>query len=658
MGTKGIEMGIWNSLVSSRRWRTSEKNQSEKLDLEKQQVDVCRRPSRRRWQSFFTLLTVFLTLVLTLTCTDWLPDSKLLGLTRCGSWKPQEKGVTKSFEITVEKLPEVEPLYSQKLLKHSFGDSWGKPAVVEFEPYKDASYNKIILELVTRVSGRQFDRLLHVFLDDINVWRSSTVEPTGDDNVVVSESIKDVSQYLSLFDKESIELKFQLDNLVTPKLNGVFEVELTLHYYQEAKPGNGKEDTLREELLSYFTSPPTFIAPLVKKFIRTPLLYYPLSSQENPRWTRELPELEDPTDISRVILEVFASGNAAEEFWYTNVLDRYTNRFHDNGHQLLGHGPLRVLKAYLTNSDTELLVDSVVPTPVIFTGGISPALWRPCVGMNAFDIESYKIDLTPFLPLLAEGAWELQLEVVSSVDTHYKPTVGENWILSGNLMIWKKTYKGVEIEPTVFSNSSELETIFQVDVDDGNPEQLFQNVIAKTGVLIDSIIKINGQTYNFTRSIESSFKTNQTYLENGDIERSVIELEKVRRSLIHANDSILFDYIDKTLWDFVGDVQTLDVDEEKSELTYKAAIVRSLGRYTALQHGEGKSDKSNTDVLLSLSGSQVGEATYTLSPNGNHGSGDTFHNVLVDRSWPHEERYKRSVLVRDNKVVLDIYNRD
>lgn len=37
------------------------------------------------------------------------------------------------------------------------------------------------------------------------------------------------------------------------------------------------------------------------------------------------------------------------------------------------------------------------------TGAWVPTIWRPVVAINAYDLPTYNIDLTPFVPLLADG---------------------------------------------------------------------------------------------------------------------------------------------------------------------------------------------------------------------------------------------------------------
>ena len=97
----------------------------------------------------------------------------------------EEEGTTKSKEIISVTNPFVpnprygKPVYSAKLLHHKFGNSWGKPAVVNFTVPSDISFEAVVLTLHTEVDGVQFDRLANLFVDGVQVWRTSTIEPGG-----------------------------------------------------------------------------------------------------------------------------------------------------------------------------------------------------------------------------------------------------------------------------------------------------------------------------------------------------------------------------------------------------------------------------------------------------------------------------------------------
>ena len=72
---------------------------------------------------------------------------------------------------------------------------------------------------------------------------------------------------------------------------------------------------------------------------------------------------------------------------------------------------------------------------MIFTGGILPTLWRPVSAIGAFDQPTYKVDLTPFVPLLADGKPHvITLDVASAEVDH---SILGNWYLSGNIQVVK-----------------------------------------------------------------------------------------------------------------------------------------------------------------------------------------------------------------------------
>jgi len=135
-------------------------------------------------------------------------------------------------------------------------------------------------------------------------------------------------------------------------------------------------------------------------------------------------------------LTVSACGQGEEEFWWSNVLSSDVHSFPDT--TLLGFSPFRELQLYIDGS----LAGVAWPFPVVFTGGIVPGLWRPVVGIDAFDLREDEIDITPWLPLLCDGnqhAFEIR---VAGIDDDGEgegalwPTVGNYWVVTGKIFIW------------------------------------------------------------------------------------------------------------------------------------------------------------------------------------------------------------------------------
>jgi hypothetical protein len=102
---------------------------------------------------------------------------------------------------------------------------------------------------------------------------------------------------------------------------------------------------------------------------------------------------------------------ASQEFWYANVLDRWEDFWPDSG--LTGKGPFREVQVLIdgvigepssisSSLTSELILlyaaGLVFPFPVIYTGGANPLLHRPLASLRAFDIPSFFVDVSPFIP--------------------------------------------------------------------------------------------------------------------------------------------------------------------------------------------------------------------------------------------------------------------
>lgn len=64
------------------------------------------------------------------------------------------------------------------LVVHSFGYSYGHPFIGNYTP-PACKFNRVTWNLTVTSAGRQFDRLGIVYLGDIEVFRTSTAEPTA-----------------------------------------------------------------------------------------------------------------------------------------------------------------------------------------------------------------------------------------------------------------------------------------------------------------------------------------------------------------------------------------------------------------------------------------------------------------------------------------------
>lgn len=81
-----------------------------------------------------------------------------------------------SSNASVEVIPSRKPTCQETLVVHSFR-SYNAPYAVPYNP-PSCSFNRVTWNLTVTAAGRQFDRLGSVSFGDIELFRTSTAEPT------------------------------------------------------------------------------------------------------------------------------------------------------------------------------------------------------------------------------------------------------------------------------------------------------------------------------------------------------------------------------------------------------------------------------------------------------------------------------------------------
>ena len=303
---------------------------------------------------------------------------------------------------------------SQLLMQHVFAYSYGMPFVASYAP-PSCPFNTVTINLTVTSAGRQFDRLALMYLGDVEVFRTSTAEPTT--TGIVWTYTKDMSAYLSLW-KQAQTLIFDLGNLVDSTYTGSFNATLTASF-------------------STRKDPPLFAD-----------LILPISAQQsadNGTSAFILPTDSAttmqtiPFGMSRAMVSLSACGQATEEFWYSNVLSSNTDTFLNTTGELYGYSPFREVQLLIDG----MLAGVVWPFPTIFTGGIAPGFWRPIVGIDAFDLREPEIDISPFLPYLSDGnPHAFQIKVVGlqggdgSGPLELSDSVGSYWVVTGKIFLF------------------------------------------------------------------------------------------------------------------------------------------------------------------------------------------------------------------------------
>lgn len=303
------------------------------------------------------------------------------------------------------------------LMEHVFGFSYGMPFVGNYTP-PECVFNRVFINFTVVSQGRQFDRLALMYFGDTEVWRTSTAEPTLPPGIRWT-FMKDMTEYL-YFWKSPQKLVFDLGNLVDDKYTGSFNTTLTATFF------NADVET--------DTAPPAdLIVPIsARKGEANGASYFTLPA-DNATSTIGLPR-----NVNRAVFSISANGQASEEFWWANVLQSDILTFRRTAGQLLGLSPFR---------EVQLLIDGKLagvqwPFPVIFTGGVVPGLHRPIVGLQAFDLREHQIDITPWLPVLCDGAEHTFTIKIAGLDTDgsnsttLTDTVNSSWYVTGKIFLW------------------------------------------------------------------------------------------------------------------------------------------------------------------------------------------------------------------------------
>ena len=229
------------------------------------------------------------------------------------------------------------------------------------------------MNLTVTSLGRQFDRLGIMFLGDIEVFRTSTAEPTF--GGIVWTYIKEMEHYNCLWQTDQ-KIIFDLGNLVNSVYTGIYHATLTATFFTVPE-GQPVAD---------------IILPISSR-----------SSAANQSSVFSVPEqiasveYALPKNIRRAVVSLSACGQSTEEFWYTNVFTSEANTFAETSGPLYGGAPWR---------EIQLLIDGQLagvswPYPIVFTGGPSPSL--SCCVIKCLMKEKRKLTVSRYRTRILEA---------------------------------------------------------------------------------------------------------------------------------------------------------------------------------------------------------------------------------------------------------------
>ena len=260
---------------------------------------------------------------------------------------------------------------------------------------------KVVLQADYSVNaGRQFDRTASIWVGGVNLYFGTTQEPSA--AIAPTWHVeRDVTDYSALL-RGTSGGRTILGNVVDGTYTGIITGSARLVFY----PGQAHD--LPDQVI-------------------------PLSSNPNGDYNyvhngseRAGRTLTFPRNMTAVYMDVIAQSQSSDEFWQLCVPDSVANELYSCG----GSG-FRQTVVYIDGVPA-----GVAPVyPWIYTGGISPALWRPIPGVQTLDFEPYRVNLTPFAAVLNDGnPHHVQLGVVNS---------GDYFATAANLLVYQDPARAV-----------------------------------------------------------------------------------------------------------------------------------------------------------------------------------------------------------------------
>ncbi|MCE9669082.1 peptide-N(4)-(N-acetyl-beta-glucosaminyl)asparagine amidase [Myxococcus stipitatus] len=256
-------------------------------------------------------------------------------------------------------------------------------------------WSKVVLRMEGKVQGVQYDRLGHLEVGGVTLFKTSTPEPSRDGITWAVE--KDVTAYAPLLRRPQ-PVWMLIGNVVNETYTGVLDVQVYLTFY----PADGHHRPPADA--------PSDVLPLT-----------------NPRreGTAQVGEVTVPENTTRLVAEVYAtgSGGGCEEFWYFTAptVVPYSCPADD--------GPYREVLIEVDGRAAGI----AMPFPHVYTGGWSnPFLWYVLPAPRAFDIRPIRYDLTPFVGLLTDGQpHHVRVNVLGV------PEGRPGWDLPTNVLVWR-----------------------------------------------------------------------------------------------------------------------------------------------------------------------------------------------------------------------------
>ena len=271
------------------------------------------------------------------------------------------------------------------------------PATFSYTPPADCPgpWAKVVFTAdFTVTAGTQFDRTAAFYLGHANIYYGTTAEP----RTALSPSWhveRDVTDLSAIF-KSAQTGEANIGNYVGVydgvDYNGIIYANAALEFY----PADYRDRAPRV---------PDIVVPVNGTGGDAGTL--------NTTTDQITQTLNLPQNVESAYLDVIAQNQSNDEFWYFCVPNDQESNL-----ESCGNTAFRETEVWLDGQPA-----GVAPAyPWIFTGGIDPFLWEPIVGVQTLDFVPYRVDLTPFAGVLADGGTHTVAVSVYNADSYFLAT--------------------------------------------------------------------------------------------------------------------------------------------------------------------------------------------------------------------------------------------
>lgn len=308
---------------------------------------------------------------------------------------PTTPQVGSSNPVTAEPLvprPHTQPCVVSLFQNQAFADFNAKSFSYTPPANCPGPWSKVVFTAdFTVTAGRQFDRTAQFYLGHVNLYYGTTAEPrsTLSPSWHVEREVTDLASLFKNAQTGEADLGnfIGVDNGVT--YNGIIYANAALEFY-----------------------PISFIDPAPP----TPSVVVPLpdaaggAATLNTTSSQLTQQVNLPTNMEKIYLDVIAQSQSNDEFWYTCDPSDIAAEL-----QNCGNTGFR---------ETEISIDGtpagVAPVyPWIYTGGFDPFLWEPLPGVQTLDFKPYRVDLSPFAGILSNGQPHTVAISVLNADSYF-----------------------------------------------------------------------------------------------------------------------------------------------------------------------------------------------------------------------------------------------